>query len=400
MKCSHDYRSPIADCRFAQHSGFGFGVSGLASCLLLLAACMTAAAPPDGYRLTPEALRHATTQAGAYLVTIDTVGGISLGQRTKKQKQRVGGLANPGEGPTTGMIVSSDGLIVTSTFNFIRKPRIITVTLPDGSQHVAELLGRDETRKICLLKIEKVADLPTVAFKPPDQLRVGQWAISMGVGYGGDDPAVSLGIISALNRAGGRAVQTDANISPANYGGPLLDIEGNVIGICVPLNPRAKGAGAGSEWYDSGIGFAVSLHELDHVIKRMAAGETLKAGLLGVVPSPKLTDGGVELHKIAPGSPADRAGLKKGDRLTHVNDQQVASAAEMRLALGRFLAGDKLTLTWQREGQTLTAEVTLATGPFKAKPKQPDDRPEDKPEESPDDAPADGDEDEDEEAGQ
>ena len=394
MKRFHDCRLPITNCRFAQHSGLGFRVSGLASCLLLLAACMAAAAPPDGYRLTPEALRHATAQAAPYLVTIDTVGGISLGQRTKKQKQRVGGLANPGEGPTTGMIVSSDGLIVTSTFNFIRKPRIITVRLPDGTQHVAELLGRDETRKICLLKIDNVSDLPTVSFTPPDRLRIGQWAISMGVGYGGDEPAVSLGIISALNRAGGRAVQTDANISPANYGGPLLDIEGNVIGICVPLNPRAKGTGAGSEWYDSGIGFAVSLHELDHVIKRMAAGETLKAGLLGVVPSPKLTDGGVELHQIAPGSPAAKAGLKKGDRITRVNGQEVTTAAEMRLALGRFLAGDKLTLTWQREGQELTAKVTLATGPFKkANPK-----PSDKSEESPNDAPADGDEDE--EAGQ
>jgi len=356
----------VAQC----HSGFGLRASGLVFGVLMMVTCITSAAPPDGYRLMPGVLRHATEQAKPYMVTIDTVGGISLGQRAKGQRQKVGGLANPGEGPTTGMIVSADGLILTSTFNFIRKPRIITVTLPDGSQHVAELLGRDETRKICLLKIENVSDLQPVAFVAPDQLRVGQWAITMGVGYGGDDPAVSLGIVSALNRAAGRAVQTDANISPANYGGPLLDIQGNVLGICVPLNPRVKGTGAGSEWYDSGIGFAVSLHGLDHIIKRMAAGETLKAGLLGVVPSPKPTDGGVELHQIAPGSPAAGAGLKKGDRITHVNDEEVTDASAMRLVLSRFLAGDTVKITWQRDGDAMSAQITLATGPFKATPKK------------------------------
>jgi len=332
----------------------------------MLAATLAHAAPSDGYQLTPAAVRHAASQVDSFLVTIDTVGGVSLGMRTREQRARIGGLANPGEGPTTGMVVSADGLIVTSTYNFIRKPKIITVTLPDGSQHVAELLGRDETRKICLLKIENVEDLPAVAFSPTDKLRVGQWAISVGVGYGGDASAVSLGIVSALNRAGGRAVQTDANISPANYGGPLVDIEGNVIGICVPLNPKARGAGAGSEWYDSGIGFAVSLHELDHIVERMAAGETLQQGLLGVVPSPESVEGGVKLMQVAPGSPAADAELKADDIVTAVNDAPVTNPTQMRLVLSRFLAGDTVKITWQRGEETMTAEITLATGPFKA----------------------------------
>jgi len=338
----------------------------IVSAAIVLMLSVAEAAAPDGYQLTPAAVRHAAAQVEPYLVTIDTVGGVSLGLRDRQQDAGAAGLANPGEGSTTGLVVSPDGLIVTSTFNFIRGPRIITVTLPDGSQHVAELLGRDETRKICLLKIDGVSDLPTIDFASTDRLRVGQWAISVGVGYSGDAPAVSLGIVSALNRAGGRATQTDANISPANYGGPLVDIEGNVIGICTPLNPRVPGEGAGSEWYDSGIGFAVSLHGLDHVVQRMAAGETLQRGLLGVVPSPEADERGVKLMQVAPGSPAADAGLQVGDIVTTVNDRPVTDPTTMRLELSRFLAGDTVEVTWQRGDETMRAPITLATGPFEA----------------------------------
>ena len=82
----------------------------------------------------------------------------------------------------------------------------------------------------------------------------------------------------------GRAIQTDANISPANYGGPLIDIEGHVLGICVPLSPRAQGAASGVDWYDSGIGFAIPLSGAKRLIDEMKTGKHIKPGKLGVLP--------------------------------------------------------------------------------------------------------------------
>src|SRR5204862_4223199 len=116
----------------------------------------------------------------------------------------------------------------------------------------AKLLGRDETRRLCLLKVDGVSDLAAPEFVPRSEVKVGQWAIAVGVGFGAKEPALSAGIISATSRISGKAVQTDANTSPANYGGPLIDLDGRVLGICVPLSADTKNAAAGAEWYDSG----------------------------------------------------------------------------------------------------------------------------------------------------
>jgi serine protease Do len=333
-----------------------------------------------GYLLAPRAFRAAAEKVKPYMVTIDTVGGLAMRPPRDKRK-RVGGLANPGEGPTTGLILTSDGHIITSTFNFIRKPRIITVELPDGTQKVAKLLGRDDTRKLTLLKVEGVKDLPVPTFVDPAKVSIGQWAISVGVGYGGDQAAVSAGIISAKNRVGGRALQTDANLSPANYGGPLIDIDGNILGICVPMNPRAKGggAGAGSEWYDSGIGFAVTMFNTQRLIDRMKKGEHLKRGMMGFLPSPKTLDnGGIEITRVLPGSPSEKAGLEKGDVIVAIDGKVIDSIADLRQALGQYVAGETVKVTYRRgEGDAMDADVTLATGPFKAKPQpKPDEKPE------------------------
>ncbi|MHB1156413.1 MAG: S1C family serine protease [Phycisphaerales bacterium] len=311
------------------------------------------------------------------VVTIETVGGIGLGGGNDKEQQKtnaINALSNPGEGPTTGLIVSADGYVLTSTFNFIRKPRIITVTLADGRRKVAELLGRDETRQVCLLKIDGVSDLPVAEPAKTDDLRIGQWAIAVGVGYGADEPAMTVGIISALHRIGGRALQTDANISPANYGGPLVDIEGRVIGLCTPLNPRAQRTGAGSAWYDSGIGFAVTLTGIDGIIERMKKGETLKRGLMGVVPSPDISqDGGVKLQQVVPGSPAATAGLAAEDRIMTVEGKAVNSPNDLMRVLSRYMAGDKVKLTVRHgEEPAKELELTLEPGPFGEEKTEPD----------------------------
>ncbi len=328
--------------------------------LLAISSVAPAAEPdPAGYLLAPRAFRAAAARVLPSMVTIETYGGVSGGGK----KGKISGISGPGDGPTTGVIVSSDGLIVTSTFNFIRKPPIITVTLRDGSQHVAELLGRDETRKICLLKIAGVKNLPVPTFVPRSDVKVGQWAISLGVGYGDDDPALSAGIVSATNRISGKAVQTDANTSPANYGGPLLDIEGRVIGICVPLTPSSQAEGAGVDWYDSGIGFAVPLHGADDLIAAMKAGKTIQTGKLGIQTKAATEQGGVVVAGIMENSPAGKAGIKPGDEIVAIAGEKVQDLTQLRAVMGRFIVGDEVTLSVKRKDGESDIKVILAALP-------------------------------------
>ena len=315
-----------------------------------------------GTLLAPKAFRAAAAKVQPSLVRIEGFGGLAAGVAG-------GGYQAPGEGPTTGLVLSSDGYIVTSTFNFIRKPPVITVVFPSGERRIAKLLGRDETRRICLLKVDGVSDLPVPESAPRSELRVGQWAVAIGVGFGGAQPALSTGIISATSRISAKAVQTDANTSPANYGGPLVDLDGRVIGICVPLSPQAKSDAAGSEWYDSGIGFAVSLDGQEKIIERLKAGETLKAGFLGVQvePAGKPAEGqfesGVVIKEIVPDSPAAKAGLEKGDKLISIGGAEVADPTHLVSLVGRHLSGDKVEVTLKRGAESKTVEVTLGDVP-------------------------------------
>ncbi len=115
---------------------------------------------------------------------------------------------------------------------------------------------------LVLLKVAADEALPVPTWVPRQELAVGQWTIAVGRTYPGSFPNVSVGILSAINRVWGKAVQTDAKVSPSNYGGPLIDIRGRVIGVLVPLSPQQEGEFAGAEWYDSGIGFAVPLADI------------------------------------------------------------------------------------------------------------------------------------------
>jgi serine protease Do len=278
----------------------------------------------------------------------------------------VRGISRPGEGPTTGLVIASDAhdtLILTSTYNFLRDPPVITVTLADGSAHVAKLLGRDDTRKLCLLRIAPQADARPAVPVPLTELRVGQWALSLGVGYGGDTPAVSAGIVSATGRVFGRAVQTDANISPANYGGPLIDLHGRVIGLCVPLSPQDPSTAAGVEWYDSGIGFAIPLDGLAPVLERLSRGESLRQGILGIQAKSMPIAKAVGVLSVAPDSGAARAGLQPGDLIRSVAGKDIASTEELKLALARSLAGETIDLVIEREGRRIELRVTLTPPP-------------------------------------
>lgn len=338
---------------------------------LVLAASARAEETPE--LLAPKAFRAAVEKVLPSVVTIETFGTVAASTAPATRPARParpprrgapGGISKPGEGPTTGLIVSADGLILTSTYNFVRNQPVITVVLADKTQHVARLLGRDDTRKLCLLKIDGVKDLPVPAAVPPRDVQIGQWAISVGYGYGGEEAAISAGIISATGRMQRRALQTDANLSPANYGGPLVDIDGRVLGVCVPLAPRSTDARSGTEWYDSGIGFAIPLHGLDPLLKRMAAGESIRQGYLGIRPAAEgRPEGGLAIDLVHPNSPAAAAGLQKGEIILRINEQPVNDTLALASVLNTLAPGDTVTLTIQRGTEKRTVSIKLATSP-------------------------------------
>lgn len=331
-----------------------------------------------------EALRHAANQAAPSVVTIETVGG------TQPRRESPGAAFIVAEGPTTGLIWSADGLILTSAFNFVRDPSVITVVLSDGRRFVAELIARDQIRRLAMLRIDATG-LPVPQWADIDEVKVGQWALSLGHGFGklpldGEPIAggctITAGIISGLGRMSGLVVQTDAKLSPANFGGPLVDLDGRIIGICVPFGLET-GQLTGVEWYDSGIGFAVPRRQIDVAADELARGRNLRPGLLGI---------GLARHPSAiivagcgDPSPALRAGIQPGDQLLAIDDQPVSSFAQLKRVLRPRSAGSRVIVHVRRDGQEIELPLTLATsediGPVTAPeaPPQPGSQPQSEP---------------------
>jgi serine protease Do len=308
-------------------------------------------------KLTSQAFRGAAEKISPALVTIESYGGIGT------RKGEIGGIRKQGEGNTTGVMISPDGYILTSTFNFIQKPPVISVIPSDGKRRFANFIGRDDTRKICLLKIDGVESMPVPEMVDVDDIKVGQWAVSLGVGYGDSSPALSMGIISAKNRVGRRAIQTDANISPANYGGPLIDIEGRMLGICVPMNPQSQAIGAGVEWYDSGIGFAVPLAGAEKLLERLKNGERISPAFLGIQAMPNPTGKGLWIERVVQYTPADEVGLERQDIILGVNGEEVADMLRLRMVLNRFESGQEIELTIIKDdGKNKETKVKLKLG--------------------------------------
>src|SRR5438309_2740162 len=177
------------------------------------------------------------------------------------------GMFRKGAGPTTSLVVAQDGYIISSAFNFANKPSAIFVSLPGHKErYVAKAIATDTTRMLTLLKIE-AKGLPVPETTPKKEIKVGQWSLALGRAWAALDgpPSISTGIVSAIGRIWGKAIQTDAKVSPLNYGGPLVDLHGRVMGVLVPASPRGQDETAGVEWYDSGIGFAIPLEDINRV---------------------------------------------------------------------------------------------------------------------------------------
>lgn len=322
-----------------------------AAVMLLLAASVNAQSSLE--ELEEQAFRAAVQRVAPSVVRIETLGGL----------EKVGDTLI-GEGPTTGLVLTDDGYIVSSAFNFVQQPASILVTLADGKRAAAQIVARDSNRMLVLLKVSTPNKLTPATAVPRSEMIPGQWTIAVGKTFDVQVPNSSVGILSATNRIWGKAIQTDAKISPNNYGGPLIDIRGRTLGVLVPLSAQAHGEQpelAGAELYDSGIGFAVPLVDILARLERWKKGEDLKPGLLGVATKGRdVNSGDVEVAHVQPKSPAAASGIKVGDKIVELGGDKVGRLGELRHALGKYYAGEKVAIVVMRGSERIGAELTLA----------------------------------------
>jgi serine protease Do len=322
----------------------------IASWLVLVAMFAHAKAQDtDIAALEEQSMNTAVAHVAPAVVRIETVGGLD----------RVGDVLL-GDGPTTGLIVAADGYIISSAFNFLSRPSSILVTLPSGKRTPAEIVARDHSRMLVLLKVTADEPLPVPDAVPIEQMQVGQWAIAVGRALDAQHPNVSVGIISAKDRVWGKAIQCDTKISPSNYGGPLVDIQGRVLGVLVPMSPNENTEVAGAEWYDSGIGFAIPLVDIQRSLEAMKKGTDIYPGLMGIA----LKGGSIyslpaEIAACQIKSPAFEAGLRAGDMIVQIDGMSIERQAQLKHALGTRNAGDTVHVTVKRGEERVEADVTL-----------------------------------------
>jgi S1-C subfamily serine protease/predicted esterase len=314
----------------------------------------------DVNEATEKAMKAAVAKVAPTVVKIETSGGAEVIGGGKKGPPGAGGPGvRKGTGPTTGLVVSPDGLVISSSFNFANKPASIYVTIPGKGRFVYEELAHDRTRMLTLLrpapKENPLKDLPVPEAFPKKDVEVGQWSLSLGRTLDNNvdhPPSMSVGIVSATNRLWGKAIQTDAKTSPVNYGGPLVAIDGRVYGVIVPAGTRSEGETAGVEWYDGGIGFAVPLEDVFAALPRLKQGKDLSRGLLGI--SPQGTDvynSPPVIGAIQPDSAAARAGLQIGDKIVAINGKKVPNYSALQHVMGPLYEGDEVAVTVERGGK-------------------------------------------------
>ena len=313
-------------------------------------------------QLQPAVVNIATRQKVQVATSLNPLTGE---RRPVTQEQASGG---------SGFLISSDGYIVTNNHVIVGGPAggavdRVTVTLFDGKEYEAEIVGRDPSSDVALLKI-RATDLPFVKMADSKKSRVGDWVIAIGnpLGLGN---TVTAGIISALQRnigAGGaydRFIQTDTAINPGNSGGPLFNLKGEVVGI---NNRLISPVGA-----NIGVGFAIPADEAIPVIESLKKGVRPERGYLGISITPVSEDladalgleknRGEFVARVVAGEGADKAGLKEGDIVLRVDSREVTPEATLSYIVANIKPGTRIPLDILREGKPLKLTATIGARP-------------------------------------
>lgn len=263
------------------------------------------------------------------------------------------------DAPSCGIVVDAEGFVVASDIIVRRPSASILVVLPDGERLAATIVARDYHRGLVMLRVNAKTPLVPIDLVDNVGTPVGSTVVAVGR-YGGDhSPMVSTGILSATGRLEGTMLQSDARVSPTFYGGPLVDLYGNAIGILVPAVAEG-GAPDDTSWYDSGIAFAVPSPVLKNKLSRLRDGQDIRKGLIGIVPKTKDPYAeGTELAAVRSRSPAEKAGIKPGDSVESIAGDPVTMFQQIKEALGPYDAGETLEIGLKRGDETQTVSVTL-----------------------------------------
>ena len=265
----------------------------------------------------------------------------------------------------SGFIIDDAGIVVTN-FHVIENAEEITVTLADETTFVAEVLGQDQKTDIAVLKIDPgKTQLTAVPFGDSDNLRVGDWVLAIGnpFGLGG---TVTAGIVSARGRDIGNGpyddfIQTDASINRGNSGGPLFNLDGEVIGINTAIFSQSGGS--------VGIGFAISSNLAKRVTQQLAEYGTTRRGWLGVFiqeVTPEIAEslgldeaGGALVSSVNDKSPAKAAGLEPGDVITSFDGKKIDKMRDLPRIVAETDIGATVDVELVRNGSEMTVQVTL-----------------------------------------
>jgi S1-C subfamily serine protease len=276
-------------------------------------------------------------------------------------------------GQGSGFIIDKSGIIVTNA-HVVDGADKVTVTLNDGNTYVGQVLGTDPVTDLAAVKITELdANFPVAKLGDSDDLKVGDWAIAVGNPLGFDN-TVTLGIISTLKRSSATVgipdkrldfIQTDAAINPGNSGGPLLNSEGEVIGINTAIRADAMG-----------IGFAIPINKAKSIVAQLTKGETVSHPFLGIhmiTVSPEIAKennanpsapfmipetNGALVMRVSYASPALKAGIRIGDVIVEIDGKPVTSASEVQDIVENSKVGQTLKLSVRRFYQTRDIYVT------------------------------------------
>ena len=269
------------------------------------------------------------------------------------------------EGSGSGVIISPDGYIVTND-HVINDADTVSVTLADQQEYEAKVVGRDPKTDLAVLKIEPNQTLPTAELGDSDQLNVGDWVVAIGNPFGLNH-TVTSGIVSAKGRVIGAGpyddfIQTDASINPGNSGGPLFDLSGNIVGINTAIVPQGQG-----------IGFAIPVNIAKVLLPQLVETGSVTRGYLGVsiqTLTPSLAQAlklesrqGALVSDVLPKSPAEQAGIERGDVIMTFNGKAVNNSRDLAATVAAMPVGEDTEVLVLRDGREKTLSLTVGTLP-------------------------------------
>jgi len=267
-------------------------------------------------------------------------------------------------GQGSGFIISPDGYILTN-YHVVDKAAKVEVKMQDGRDYTAKIVGTDPPSDLAVIKIDE-SDLPFLRLGDSDRLEVGDWVLAVGNPFGLSH-TLTAGIVSAKGRSGiglndyENFIQTDAAINPGNSGGPLVDLDGKVVGINTAIFSRSGGY--------MGIGFAIPVNMAKQIRDQLIEHGEVTRGRLGVYIqdlTPELAQSfgldkeeGALVAQVMEDSPAEKAGLERGDIIQRLNGEKVGKVTEFRNRVALTAPGTKVGLTILRDGKEKELTVTI-----------------------------------------